>query len=99
MTGPRKDLTEVRDTHCCSGQKKHRLEKKLIAAVQTIIPSINSEAALLLAGEGTISAWIQEQMPTQMLEAQPIYTGLECFTASLMKVLCPDYLQELGKPS
>lgn len=23
VTGPRKDLTEVRDAHCCSGQKKH----------------------------------------------------------------------------
>lgn len=56
MAGPRKDLTEVRDIHCCSGQKKHKLDKKLIAAVQTIIPSVNSEAALLLAGAGTTSA-------------------------------------------
>lgn len=73
--------------HCGSGQKDHETQagKELIAAAQTIMPTVNAEAALLLAGEGTTSAWRQEQMPTQVLEAQPIYTGLEPFPASLMK--------------
>lgn len=54
--------------------------------------NVNAAATLLLTGEGTTSAWRQEQMPTQVLEAQPVYAGLEHFPASLMKhraVPCP----------
>lgn len=72
--------------HCGSGQKDHETwaRKELIAAAKTITPSVNAEAALLLAGEGTTSAWRQELIP--------VYTGLERFPASLMKdraVPCP----------
>lgn len=76
--------------HCGSGQKDHETwaRKQLIAAAQTITPSVNAEAALLLAGEGTTSARKQKQMPTQVLEARPIYTGPEHFPASLMKQSC-----------
>lgn len=81
-------------THCGSGQKDHETwaGKELIAAAQTIMPSANAEATLPLTGEGTTSAWRQEQMPTQVLEAQFVYTGLKHFPASLMKhraVPCP----------
>lgn len=67
--------------------------KELIAAAQTAMPSVNAETTLLPVGEGTTCAtWRQEQMLTQVLEAQPVYTGPERFSASLMKhkvVPCP----------
>lgn len=71
-------------SQCGSGEKDHETQAgKELNAAQTITPSTNAEAALLLAGEVTTSAWRQKQMPSQVLETRPIYTGLECFPASL----------------